>query len=146
MKLYFVGILFALLTQICPLIITSDESSPPPPAPTAEVMEATVPAMRDYSALKDMARSAACSDRRNELYEVDGAYVIWFVAGDCADAAYSTTLFDADTQEALCSAYDSIAGPQVSCIDAQYDAMFNELLNWSPRATTSYTLTPIPLE
>lgn len=81
----------------------------------------------DTSQFIEMAQGAACAGIINAMYLVDGQYVIWYRQGDCADASYSTTLFDARTGEALCSAYDSIAGPVQECNSDADLPLFEEL-------------------
>lgn len=69
----------------------------------------------DKNVFIKMAQGAACSDKRNRLYIIDNAQVFWDVAGNCADASYSQTLFGATPDKVLCRSYDSIAGPRTSC-------------------------------
>ncbi|MRV70878.1 hypothetical protein GJ700_03980 [Duganella sp. FT92W] len=76
------------------------------PNPSAQV---------DKNVFIKMAQGAACSDKRNRLYIIDNAQVFWDVAGSCADASYSQTLFGATPDKVLCRSYDSIAGPRTSC-------------------------------
>lgn len=69
----------------------------------------------DKNVFIKMAQGAACSDKRNRLYIIDNAQVFWDVAGNCADASYSQTLFGATPDKVLCRSHDSIAGPRTSC-------------------------------
>jgi hypothetical protein len=115
MKFYLFGLFFMLVGQICPFTPGGDDGT------------STSGGEIDTSYFTEMALGAACSDRRNEMYLVDKTMVIWYVAGRCADASYHTTLFDAQTHATLCSAYDSIAGPRVSCTDESYLPIFEEL-------------------
>ena len=81
----------------------------------------------DTSQFIAMAQGASCAENLNAMYLVDGKYIIWYVRGECADASYGTTLFDAVTGEALCSAYDSIAGPVQQCTNEADSSLFQEL-------------------
>lgn len=87
---------------------------------------ASAPVARD--AFIKMASQPGCNDIRNRLYVIDDKQVFWDVAGNCADAAYSRTLYGPQPQLRLCSSGDSIAGPRTSCDDERYRDMFDTIL------------------
>jgi hypothetical protein len=94
------------------------------PAPSPVPVPATL-ATAEFSA---MARDGACADTRNRLFVIDGKGVFWDRAGNCADAAYARILYGSSPQAVLCSAGDSIAGPQTSCTDASARALFDTIV------------------
>jgi hypothetical protein len=96
----------------------------PAPAPAASPAPVTL-ATAEFSA---MARDGVCADTRNRLFVIDGKQVFWDRAGNCADAAYAQTLYGSSPQALLCSAGDSIAGPQTSCTDASARALFDTIV------------------
>lgn len=75
-----------------------------------------------------MARGAACADRTNRLYVIDGKQVFWQVAGNCADASYSNHLYGLIPQQLQCTNGDSIAGPRTTCQDESQRALFDTIL------------------
>jgi hypothetical protein len=121
-----ITLLLLLLFSGCslPAFFDSGEISPAPEV--APLQEATSEII-DMSLFIQRAENASCSDRLNAMYLIDGQYVIWYLQGDCADASYSTTLFDAQSGDALCSAYDSIAGPVTDCTDESARSLFDTL-------------------
>jgi hypothetical protein len=74
------------------------------------------------------AQAASCADQRNRLFVIDKRVVFWDRAGNCADNSYARSLYGATPQTQLCSASDSIAGPRITCADAQWRAMFDTIL------------------
>ena len=94
------------------------------PAPAPSPAPATL-ATAEFSA---MAREGVCADTRNRLFVIDGKSVFWDRAGNCADAAYAQTLYGSSPQALLCSAGDSIAGPQSSCTDASVRPLFDTIV------------------
>lgn len=76
-----------------------------------------------------LAREEACANTRNRLFVIDGKQVFWDRAGSCGDNAYAQRLYGATPEALLCSALDSIAGPQLSCTDPGARAMFDTILN-----------------
>lgn len=76
-----------------------------------------------------MARGgAACTDRANRLYIIDGKQVLWRTEGNCADASYSNVLFGMTTKEQQCSHGDTIAGPRTVCADTTQRALFETMI------------------
>lgn len=84
-----------------------------------------VPVTADFIAL---AQAASCADQRNRLFVIDKKMVFWDRAGNCPDNSYARGLYGATPQALLCSVSDSIAGPQLSCTDAQSRALFDTIL------------------
>ncbi|MES2258688.1 MAG: protease complex subunit PrcB family protein [Pseudomonadota bacterium] len=96
------------------------------PSPSAPVVPAPpVVATADFIS---MARSGGCSDVRNRLYVIDGKQVFRDVAGNCADASYSYSLYGAKPETILCSSGDSIAGPRTVCPDESARALFDTIV------------------
>lgn len=91
-----------------------------PPAPAAS----TIPAELFFT----RAREEECADVRNRLFVIDGKQVFWDRAGSCGDNSYAQRLYGATPEALLCSALDSIAGPQVRCDDPGARAMFDTIL------------------
>jgi len=83
-----------------------------------------VPAVSEFI---KAAQEEACADQKNRLYLIDGKYVFWDRAGNCADNAYSQRLFGAQPQTVLCQAGDSIAGPRTFCTDDKPRPMFETI-------------------
>jgi hypothetical protein len=83
------------------------------------------PALAEFVA---MARTAACTDRRNRLFVIDGKQVLWDHAGGCADAAEGQVLFGARPDAVLCTGGDTIAGPRISCLDAAARSLFDTIV------------------
>jgi hypothetical protein len=81
----------------------------------------------DLAPFKDMAKTASCADTHNHLFLIDDQFVFWDIAGSCADAAYSQTLYARTPDQVLCTYHDSIAGPMKDCQDEQYRAMFDTI-------------------
>ena len=81
----------------------------------------------DLAAFKQLARTEPCADIRNQLFLIDDQLVFWDVAGNCADASYSQTLYRSSPDQVLCAAHDSIAGPMTNCQDEQYRALFDTI-------------------
>ncbi|MES2320948.1 MAG: hypothetical protein V4633_01665 [Pseudomonadota bacterium] len=100
-------------------------SSGQPPVGLPIVIGEPPPAALDTVRYLAVARDAACADTRNRLYVIDNKFVFWDKAGNCADAAYSHTLFGATNIEPLCSLGDSIAGPMSRCNDESARPMFD---------------------
>lgn len=91
-----------------------------PPAPAAS----TIPAELFFT----RAREEECADVRNRLFVIDGKQVFWDRAGSCGDNSYAQRLYGATPEALLCSALDSIAGPQVHCDAPGARAMFDTIL------------------
>ena len=81
----------------------------------------------DLTPFQDMARARVCSDIRNRLFLIDDQFVFSDVAGNCADASYSETLYGRIPDQVLCVWHDSIAGPMKNCQNEQYQDMFNTI-------------------
>jgi hypothetical protein len=79
----------------------------------------------DLAAFKQLARNEPCADIRNHLFLIDDQLVFWDVAGNCADASYSQTLYGSSPDQTLCTLHDSIAGPMTSCQDERYRELFD---------------------
>ncbi len=76
-----------------------------------------------------MAQEASCASTRNNLFVVDGKYVVSDRADyGCYDAAYSVSLMGPTPQAVLCSSNQTIAGPQTSCTDASLRPLFDTIL------------------
>ncbi|MBQ5948439.1 hypothetical protein [Massilia sp. ST3] len=69
-------------------------------------------------------QGAPCAGERNRLFLVDSKYVVWDRAGQCADNAWGLVLMGPTPQAVLCSAGDSIAGPQTTCADESARPLF----------------------
>jgi hypothetical protein len=76
----------------------------------------------------DQAQDASCANQRNRLFIIDKRMMLWDRAGNCADNSYARSLYGATPQALLCSASDSVAGPRITCADAQWRAMFDTIL------------------
>jgi hypothetical protein len=74
------------------------------------------------------AQQVGCADVRNRLYVIDQKYVFADRAGNCADLAYTRTLYGATLQASLCTESDSIAGPNLRCTDASVKPLFDTIL------------------
>ena len=74
------------------------------------------------------AQGANCADQLNRLFVIDKQVVFWERAGSCPDNSHARSLFGATPQVLLCSASDTAAGPQATCADAQWRAMFDTIL------------------
>jgi hypothetical protein len=82
----------------------------------------------DLAPFKEMATNSPCADIRNRLFLIDDQLVFWDVAGNCADASYSETLYyGSSPDQVLCSFHDSIAGPMKDCEDEQYQELFDTI-------------------
>lgn len=103
-----------------------------------------VPVAADFIA---KAQDAPCADQRNRLFVIDKRMVFWDRAGACPDNAYERSLFGATPQALLCSARDSIAGPQASCTDAAARALFDTIVANRDKADlglgSSHTVEPL---
>lgn len=75
-----------------------------------------------------MAKEAGCADVRNRLFVIDQTLVFADHIGNCADAAYSQTLFGKTIGQILCVNHDSIAGPIKNCTDPSYTELFDTIL------------------
>ena len=82
----------------------------------------------DLTAFEQLARNEPCADIRNQLFLIDDQLVFWDVAGNCADASYSQTLYSSSPDQMLCTAHDSIAGPMTSCQDGRYQELFDTIM------------------
>ncbi|MFQ6613128.1 MAG: hypothetical protein ACE5D2_08535 [Fidelibacterota bacterium] len=82
----------------------------------------------DPEPFRELARNADCADIVNRLFLIDGKMVFWNKEGNCADAAYTRTLFGKTTDEVLCYIRDSIAGIQTAC-QASSQEMFNTIIS-----------------
>jgi hypothetical protein len=82
----------------------------------------------DIRPFVEMAQAASCSDVKNRLYVIDNQFVFWTSVGNCSDAAYAHILYGSTPEKKLCSATDSIAGPQTSCLP-EFDVMFQTILD-----------------
>jgi len=76
----------------------------------------------------ELAKDAACAGKRNRLYAIDNTLVFHDTAGDCSDASFAENLFGATPDDLLCQYADNIAGPQKSCPDPTYAAMFDVII------------------
>jgi hypothetical protein len=74
-----------------------------------------------------LARNAACTDRSNHLYIIDGKQVFWERSGNCPDNAYSYSLFGLTPADLQCSSGDSIAGPRTTCRDESQRALLQTI-------------------
>jgi hypothetical protein len=81
----------------------------------------------DLAPFKAMAKAGQCADIRNRLFLIDDQVVFWDRAGNCADAAYSETLYGSTPDQVLCIAHDSIAGPMKTCQDGLYQGLFDTM-------------------
>lgn len=78
--------------------------------------------------------TTSCVDQRNRVLVIrneqnpDDRMTLLDQAGTCADASYRQVLFGDEGDNELCSAMDSIAGPQKSCPDSARAAMFDTML------------------
>jgi hypothetical protein len=88
-----------------------------------------VPQAIDTAAFVKMAQGeASCADLRNRLWVIDDKEVYWDRAGSkCADNNWSQKLYGTNTGTVLCSAVDSIAGPQVTCANDTVRALFDTI-------------------
>jgi hypothetical protein len=81
----------------------------------------------DLAPFKKMARASGCADIRNRLFLIDDQLVFWDRAGNCADGAYSETLYGSTPDRVLCILHDSIAGPVTSCGDERNQDTFDTM-------------------
>jgi hypothetical protein len=86
------------------------------------------PAPPDLEPFIELARGSDCAETRNRLFLIDGALVFWDRAGACADARYDETLFGETTDDVLCRANDSIAGPMRHCPNPTYADLFDIMI------------------
>jgi hypothetical protein len=91
---------------------------------------------------------ATCADVRNRLWLIDDKEVYWDRAGSqCADNNWSQKLYGTSTQAVLCSATDSIAGPQVTCANDTVRALFDTIRKFGDAPNlgldASHKVTPI---
>jgi hypothetical protein len=71
---------------------------------------------------------AACADLRNRLWLIDGKEVFWDRAGSkCPDNNWSQRLYGTTPQAVLCSANDSVGGPQKTCANDTVRALFDTI-------------------
>jgi hypothetical protein len=82
----------------------------------------------DLGPFLEMAAHDPCASLRKELFLIDGDIVFWSREGNCADAAYADILYAGSIDSLVCSFHDSVTGPQRSCRDASYRAMFDTIL------------------
>jgi hypothetical protein len=75
-----------------------------------------------------LAKNGDCADTRNRLFLIDGALVFWDRAGQCADAAYASTLYGGEPSDILCDSHDSIAGPMRGCPKPAYEDLFDVIV------------------
>lgn len=75
-----------------------------------------------------LAQKTQCAEAHNRLYVIDNKYVFHAVAGNCADASYSNTLYGSATDKPLCTQFDSIAGPQSKCTDEDAKKLFDVIV------------------
>jgi hypothetical protein len=83
--------------------------------------------MISIESFKTLVRPANCAQTRNELYVIDDKMVFWLRQGNCPDNSYAYTLYARNPQQPLCVQKDSIAGPDTSCVDDNYAALFNTI-------------------
>ena len=81
----------------------------------------------DLAPFQKMAGLGPCADTRNRLFLIDDQWVFWDSAGNCADAAYSETLYGRTPDQILCVLHDSIAGPIKNCQDERYQDLFDTM-------------------
>ncbi|MCC2970712.1 protease complex subunit PrcB family protein [Massilia sp. IC2-476] len=74
-----------------------------------------------------LAQDASCATTRNNLFVVDGKYVLWDRAGECADNAAALKLMGPTPGAVLCEAADGIAGPRSSCSDDKLLPLFDTM-------------------
>jgi hypothetical protein len=94
----------------------------------------------DLQIYLERAQQSPCADRRNELYLIDGRYVLWIREGDCPDNSYATFLYDGYVDKLICSVYDSIAGPMRSCTDTTLSVLFEEVFWGVPAYLPGHTI------
>jgi hypothetical protein len=82
----------------------------------------------EWAPFIEIAKHAVCADKRNRLYAIDDMLVFSERAGSCQDAAFADVLFGATPDDVLCDYHDTIAGPQKSCSDQGYAAMFDTII------------------
>ena len=103
----------------------------------------------DLAPFREMALRADCIGVRNELFLIDGAFVLWHREGNCPDAAYAVQLYGATVDNVLCVLQDSIAGPRQSCSDGRYAEMFEVIVdNLDARDLglgPDHTVKPVPM-
>ena len=80
-----------------------------------------------FKAFVDLVNAGSCNDIASDLFLVDGKYVFANVSGNCPDASYSVGLYGLTPAALLCSASDSIAGPQRNCTDASVGSLFDTM-------------------
>ena len=102
----------------------------------------------DLTPFKAMARTGQCADIRNRLFLIDNQMVFWDRAGNCADAAYSETLYGSSPDQVLCVSHDSIAGPMKSCQDELHQNVFDTITANHDQADLGlgpeHTVLPVP--
>ncbi len=81
----------------------------------------------DLAPFQKMAGLGSCADIRNRLFLIDDQLVFWDSAGNCADAAYSETLYGRTPDQILCVLHDSIAGPMKNCQAERYQGLFDTM-------------------
>lgn len=101
---------------------------------------AATPMSINVQSLIEQAQNAGCADIMNALYLIDEEVVVWYRSGDCPDSAYAITLYDARTNEVLCTQYDSIAGPRLDCAAEEYRPLFGMLQGGIRPAMNQHTV------
>jgi len=81
----------------------------------------------DLAPFKQMVREAPCADISNRLFLIDGELVFWQREGNCADAAYTYTLYGSTPDQVLCTLYQTIGGPVEEFRDEQYRELFDTI-------------------
>jgi len=99
----------------------------PAPSESPTAPSSSTPSQTGYEQFIQMAQTAECAGGRNELHLIDETFVVWLHQGACADAGYGYTLYGKHPSDVLCQLGDSIAGPQESCTQPQYKALFDEI-------------------
>ncbi len=94
----------------------------PPPAIAIEPV--------DLEAFRDHARERAGSPcvEQQQLFVVDGTFVVHSFAGRCVDASYGVTLFGRTPDDVLCRAGQTIAGHVERCEVDTVVALFHAIV------------------
>jgi len=115
-RLPFLGVLLLLLC------LGGCSSGPPPDPQPALLADAVLAPFIQF------ARSSDCTETRNRLFVIDEQMVFWERAGNCGDSAYEQKLWGTTLDRVLCTAADSLGGPQTTAPDPTRKPLFDTMV------------------
>ena len=117
-------ILVSILGFVVVLMLVS---CAPAPRETEAMIIPTPTASLELKAFISLAENANCAEDRNQLYVIDGQYVLHTTEGWCMDAGYDHTLYGFSVKEELCTLEDSFVGPLSKC-EPEFEQIFETIL------------------